>query len=123
MVDVMIRVDTNKVVSIVSDEGSSRGVIANGLPNSISNDQVAGIRAIKGEASDCYSEVGRLQVHGSHKKGNGGRGPADPRREGIYETFRPADEEWEDRLEGELFVVPFEEFRRAYRGGRESREY
>ena len=123
MVDVMIWVDPNEVVGIVSDESPGRGVTANGIPNSISDDQVTGIRAVKGEASDCYGEVGRLRVHGSHKEGDGGRGPADPRCEGIYEVFRPTDEEWEDRLEGELFVVPFEKFWWADRGGREGRKY
>ena len=123
VVDVMIRVDTNKVVGIVNDESPSRGVIANGFPDSISNDQVAGIRAVKGEAGDRYSEVGRLRVHGSHKKGDGGRGPADSRCKGIYEIFGPTDKEREDRLEHELFVVSFEKFRRADRGGREGREY
>ena len=43
VVDVMIWVDPNKVVGIVSDESPGCGVTANGIPNSISDDQVAGI--------------------------------------------------------------------------------
>ena len=63
VLDIMVWVDIEKVVSVVSDESPNCGVIFDGVANGAGDYEVARIRALEGESGDCDGEMGCFRSH------------------------------------------------------------